>query len=299
MPSNSNNKNFSSYSNSFTGYKWVLLGILVLAFLLRLWGAGNYDLFGDEAVDAFRGVGYIDFLGTSFQTQPIDWYKDTVLPWWTHLSFHDFPPMAMIIQHIFFSLFGDSILTARLPAIFLGTFSVYLIFLIVRRLFMRADLAVWVAFLFAIIIPGGYVLWLIEKRDIHDIHLSIHDQRKIPFLLAGISATLGAIALFLVGAAKPVIVMGVVYAVNAVAVGLLTLVWKISIHTAFYSAIITVIVILFGIPYGWLYLILIPLCWSRIYRHRHSLNQVLGGAMIAFILTSIVFWLFGYISDQK
>lgn len=152
-----------------------------------------------------------------------------------------------------------------------------------------------IAFLFAIVIPGGYVLWLIEKKDIHDIHLSRHDQRKIPFLLAGISATLGAIALALIGAAKPVIVMGVVYAVNAVAVGLLTLVWKVSIHTALYSAIVTVIVVLFNIQYAWLYLILVPLAWSRIYRHRHSLNQVIGGAIIAFVLTSIVFWLFGYI----
>ena len=152
-----------------------------------------------------------------------------------------------------------------------------------------------IAFLFAIIIPGGYILWLIERKDIHDIHLSEHYQRKVPFLLAGISAVLGAIALALIDAAKPVVVMGVVYAVNAVAVGLLTLFWKVSIHTALYSAVITVIVILFGIPYAWLYLILIPLSWSRIYRHRHTLNQVVGGAIIAFVLTSIVFWLFGYI----
>jgi len=152
-----------------------------------------------------------------------------------------------------------------------------------------------IAFLFAIIIPGVYVLWLIEKRDIHDIHLSIHSQRKVPFIVAGISATLGAIALAAIGAAKPVVVMGVVYAVNAVTVGLLTLFWKVSIHTALYSSVVTVIIILFGIQYAWLYLILIPLCWSRIHRHRHNLNQVIGGAMISFVLTSLVFWLFGYI----
>lgn len=152
-----------------------------------------------------------------------------------------------------------------------------------------------IAFLFAIIIPGSYVLWLIEKRDIHDIHLAIHSQRKVPFIVAGISATLGAIALSLVGAAKPVVVMGVAYATNAMAVGILTLFWKVSIHTALFSAISTVIVILFGIQFAWAYLLIIPLAWSRIYRQRHSLNQVIGGAIIAFVLTSLVFWLFGYI----
>jgi len=152
-----------------------------------------------------------------------------------------------------------------------------------------------IAFLFDIFIPGGYVLWLIEKKHLHDVHLSLHRDRKIPFLVAGISAVLGAISLALVGAAKPVVVMGVVYAVNAVAVSILTLKWKVSIHTALFSSVVTVVVILFGVQYAWFYLILIPLAWSRIYRQRHTLNQVIGGGMFAFVSTSIVFWLYGYI----
>lgn len=152
-----------------------------------------------------------------------------------------------------------------------------------------------IAFFFAVIIPGVYILWLVEKKIIYDIHISSLRDRKIPFMVAGISATIGAIALFLVDAAKPVVVMGVAYAVNAIAISLLTLFWKISVHTALFSSIMTVIVILFGIQYAWFYLILIPLSWSRIHRHRHNLNQVIGGAMIAFVLTSLVFWFFGYI----
>ena len=152
-----------------------------------------------------------------------------------------------------------------------------------------------IGFLFAIIIPGSYILWLIEKKHIRDIHLSDHEERKIPFLVAGIAAVLGAVALAMVGAAKPVVVMGVAYAINAVAIGLLTLFWKVSVHTALFSSVTTVVVILFGIPYAWAFLLLIPLSWARVYRHRHSLDQVIGGALITFVLTSLVFWLFGYI----
>lgn len=152
-----------------------------------------------------------------------------------------------------------------------------------------------IASLFAVIIPGGYLLWLIEKKDIHDIHLSKRADRKVPFILVGVSSTIGAIALALIGAARPVVVMGVAYAINALAVGFLTLLWKVSIHTALFSAVVTVIVILFGIKFSWLYLIIIPLAWSRIHRQRHSLSQAIGGALIAFVLTSLVFWLFGYI----
>jgi len=152
-----------------------------------------------------------------------------------------------------------------------------------------------IAFLFAIMIPGGYILWKVERKHIRDIHLSVHSERKIPFMITAISSTAGALALFAVGAAKPVAVMMTAYAVNAITVALLTLFWKVSIHTALYSSIITVLVILLGAWYGWLYLLLIPLAWSRIYRHRHSVVQVVGGAIIAFVSTSLVFWIFGYI----
>lgn len=152
-----------------------------------------------------------------------------------------------------------------------------------------------IAAFFAVIVPGGYVLWLIEKEGAQDIHLSDHEQRKVPFMIAAISSTVGAIALAAVGAARPVVLMGVTYAANAVMVGLLTLVWKVSIHTALLSSVITVIVIIFGPSYAWLYLLLIPLSWSRVYRRRHTLTQVIGGAMIAYVITSLVFWLYGYI----
>ncbi len=147
--------------------KNLLLGILALAFLLRFWGAGDRDFFGDEGVDAFRGVGFVDYLGTSFQTQPIDWYKDTVMPWWTKLSFHDFPPLAMAIQHAFFSFFGDSILVARLPAIMLGTLSTLLIYLIVRR-FLEEKIALLAAFLFSI---NSVMVWIFRTSILEPILL--------------------------------------------------------------------------------------------------------------------------------
>ena len=116
-------------------YKNLLFGILVLAFLLRFWGVWDQDLFGDEAADAFRSIGYVDYLGTSFQTQPVDWYKYQLLPWWTKLSFHDLPPFGILIMNFFFRVFGDSLLVARLPAIIAGILSAYFLYLIVKKLF--------------------------------------------------------------------------------------------------------------------------------------------------------------------
>ncbi|OGY64281.1 MAG: hypothetical protein A3I89_01160 [Candidatus Harrisonbacteria bacterium RIFCSPLOWO2_02_FULL_41_11] len=145
----------------------LLLVIIVLAFIFRIWGIGDRDLFGDEGVDAFRGVGYVDYLGTSFQTQPIDWFRDTTLPWWTNLSFHDFPPLAMIIQRAFFAVFGDSILVARLPAVIFGTLSVLLIYFIVRR-FLREGIALLATFLFGI---NSVMVWIFRTSILEPILL--------------------------------------------------------------------------------------------------------------------------------
>jgi len=149
--------------------------------------------------------------------------------------------------------------------------------------------------LFAVIIPGSYVLWLLETRRIRDIHISDKNERKIPFLLAGASSVIGAFLLFILGAARPVIVIGTAYAVNVVGVALITQLWKVSIHTALFSALATISVILFGIHLWWLYLALIPLAWSRIHRRRHTIWQVVAGSLIAFVLTAATFWFFGYL----
>lgn len=148
---------------------------------------------------------------------------------------------------------------------------------------------------FGIIIPGVYVLWLLETKKIKDIHIFNIEDRKIPFLLAGISSTVGAILLFVLDANRAVTVIGTAYAVNVLAIGLITQLWKISIHTALFSAVSTIIVILFGIQFWWLYLFLIPLSWSRIHRQRHTIWQAIIGSIIAFILTAATFWLFGYL----
>ncbi|TSC96882.1 MAG: putative 4-amino-4-deoxy-l-arabinose lipid A transferase [Parcubacteria group bacterium Athens1014_26] len=123
--------------------------ILALAFLLRVWGIGSKDMIGDEATYAFRSIGYLDYLGTNFQTQPVDWYKDGQLPDWTHLSFHDHPPLVFIIQNLFFRIFGDSLLVARLPGIILGTVSVFIFYLLVK-MFFGETIALLSAFLFTV-----------------------------------------------------------------------------------------------------------------------------------------------------
>ena len=130
--------------------KYSLFAIVILAFVLRFWGAWDKDIIGDEASYAFRSVGYLDYLGTNSQTQPVEWYKGTELPFWTKLSFHDHPPLTFIIQNVFFKVFGDSLWSARLPSAVFGSLSVILIYLIANILFGGQFLGLLAALVFSL-----------------------------------------------------------------------------------------------------------------------------------------------------
>ena len=114
--------------------------IVAIGILLRFWSLGSTELIHDEGLDMFRSVGYLDYLDSAAQSTPVQWFTNTSLPWWTSLSFHDGPPLFFAIQYIFFSVFGESLLVARLPSALSGVGSIILIFAVIRRS-LRSDVA--------------------------------------------------------------------------------------------------------------------------------------------------------------
>ena len=113
--------------------KKIFFGILILAAILRFWALGAADMIDDEIYYTFRAIGYLDYVGAAEQTTPVDWFYP--LPGWTHLSFHDHPPLIFLVQHLFFQLFGVSIFVSRLPLALAGLVSLWLVYLITKKLF--------------------------------------------------------------------------------------------------------------------------------------------------------------------
>ncbi len=126
---------------------YLLIVVVIIGAGLRLWNLGNAEFFHDEGFYAFRSIGYLDYVQNDAQTTPIQWFKDQPLPFWTHLSFHDHPPLFFIIQHIFFVLFGDSRLVARLPSALAGLFAIVLVYFIGQRVFKNKSAALFAALL--------------------------------------------------------------------------------------------------------------------------------------------------------
>lgn len=117
--------------------KKILIWILAISAALTLFGLSRGDTVNDEVFMAFRGLGPMDFDEAEAQTTPWEWLdgQPRGIPWWAKISMHDHPLLVPLTQHFSMKAFGESNFGFRLPSALLGIASVYLIFLLGRRLF--------------------------------------------------------------------------------------------------------------------------------------------------------------------
>ncbi|MBU6142070.1 glycosyltransferase family 39 protein [Patescibacteria group bacterium] len=148
----------------------LLIAVLVFGSLIRFWGVGTAEIFNDEGFYAFRSIGYLDYIQNVSQTTPIQWFQNTVMPWWTHLSFHDVPPLFFMVQHYFFMLFGDSLLVARLPSLLAGIGTLLLMYYIGKRLFQNEYAGVLAAALLAV---SNMHIWISRSSLIEGLEVFI------------------------------------------------------------------------------------------------------------------------------
>ena len=139
------------------------------------------------------------------------------------------------------------------------------------------------------------IIYLVRKQRLESPFINVRKQRTKIYLVAGVCAGIGSIIFPYLGA-PPTLRATFVAGLSAVVIFMcINLLWKISLHTAFITVSVTVLVIL----YGWIAavtVLLIPLvCWARIELKRHSLAQVATGALLGALIVVVVFYLFGLV----
>ena len=139
-------------------------------------------------------------------------------------------------------------------------------------------------------------VYLVRNERLEGIFINIRRQRNKIYLLASFCAVAGCIVILYLGAPL-VLVVSLVAGLSAMIVfTCINLLWKISVHTAFVAASVTVVIILYG-SIGTVTAVLIPpIAWSRIELEHHSITQVVAGALLAALIVVVVFYLFGLIS---
>ena len=189
---------------------------------------------------------------------------------------------------------------ANLTSSILNPFLVSLVVIILisfRSTTSIFDAIKWSLILIAVsILPVfSVVLYLAHTEKLEGIFISTRRQRNKIYLLASVCAVIGCLIL-LFGEAPLVLVASFMAGLSAIIVFMgINLLWKISVHTAFVAASVTVLTILYG-SIGALTIMLVPpIAWARIELEHHSLAQAVAGALLAPLIVLVVFYLFGLI----
>ena len=140
------------------------------------------------------------------------------------------------------------------------------------------------------------IVCLVHNQKLEGIFVSPRRQRNKIYLLASVCAVVGCIILLYLGAPL-VLVATFVAGLSAILIfTCINLLWKISLHTAFIAASVTVLIILYGSIGTVTAVLLPPIAWARIELEHHSPPQVAAGAILAALIVVVVFYLFGLIS---
>ena len=189
---------------------------------------------------------------------------------------------------------------ANLTSNILNPFLVSLVLILLisfRSTSSALDAVKWSLILIAIsILPVFLVItYLVRNRRLEGPFVNIRKQRTKVYLLAGICAGVGCIILPYLEAPKELTATFVAGLSAVVVFMCINLLWKISLHTAFVTASVTALIILYG-PIAAVTVVLVPLiAWSRIELKHHSLAQVATGALLAALIVVVVFYLFGLV----
>jgi len=126
-----------------------------------------------------------------------------------------------------------------------------------------------------------FIIWLVRHNKLDDIFINIRKQRLNIYLL-GI-ALVGASCIILLCFEAPPMLLALFVAFFSVGVVFMCINnwWKVSVHTASIASVAAALLIIYGLR-AIAFIMLVPLvAWARVELGKHSLAQVVTGALLA------------------
>ena len=170
------------------------------------------------------------------------------------------------------------------------------LFIILSHATARDTLDFWrllfVSTFFTSIGPMLYVFWLYATERISDLDMSVRAERETVFSTFIVFYLAGAGVLWLAHAPRVLVATMLGYFAATLVVGYITRYWKISTHALGITAPLVALTLLYGrqtLPF----LVLVPMvCWARVYLKAHTVGQVLAGAALGGVSTTLFFYIF-------
>ncbi len=140
----------------------------------------------------------------------------------------------------------------------------------------------WVAVsvLLVTLVPLAYIVYLLRRGEVTDLHLNRREQRPRIILVSLVS---WAVALaVLIGFRAPWQLVAFLAAglLAFVVSGAITLRWKISFHTGVASGVVAVLTLIFGVGTLVTLPLLAVLAWARVELRDHTAAQVIAGVLV-------------------
>jgi membrane-associated phospholipid phosphatase len=160
-----------------------------------------------------------------------------------------------------------------------------------------SEALLWIAVSIAVsVLPVVVVvLFLVRLKKLDGFFSNPREQRNSVYLLASALGVIDCVLYWYLHAPR---LLSVLFTAGLIAVIIFMVInyyWKISLHTAFVTGAVVVLVIILG----WKALFsvaFIPLvAWSRLVLKQHTIPQVIVGGLLSVIIVAGIFWSFGAI----
>ncbi len=139
---------------------------------------------------------------------------------------------------------------------------------------------------FGVSLPTGFVLFLRSRNTITDIHISVRQQRTVPYIVTILLYLIGfGLDYWLVGGGVMCALM-FCYATNALITLFINFYWKISAHAIGVGGPLAILTLLFGWTIVPFYLLIPLVDWARVYLKAHTLGQVVVGSLFGLCFTA-------------
>ncbi len=160
---------------------------------------------------------------------------------------------------------------------------------------------VWQALLWALIyvllvcvMPVMFIAMRVRQGKITDIHMPLRHERFAPFMATLAGAVITSILLYLMQATRSMQLLSLATILQVALMSVITLYWQISVHMIGISGAVVLVGLWFGVLYGALLSPLIAIvAMARLVLKRHTLTQVLVGALVGSLSIAAFAMLFG------
>jgi membrane-associated phospholipid phosphatase len=146
--------------------------------------------------------------------------------------------------------------------------------------------------LLAVVFPCIYVGWLVARGRLADPHLPLREQRIRPLLCTALMGGAAWLVLYIASAPPLLQWIACANALQVILFLLITLRWKISLHSAAAANLAVVGILLLGVAGLPLISLVLVVSWARVYLQRHTIAETTAGVLLGAVALVASYWLF-------